>query len=110
MKKLTNAEYMRQWTDARKEEWGPYYPIFRKHPQLKKYGLTGNDYINMLIACDGKCEICGGSDRDRLLAVDHCHETGRVRGLLCGNCNHSLGKVKDNPSTLRKMADYLESR
>ena len=57
----------------------------------------------------GKCAICGtqyvlGLKR---LALDHCHETGRIRGLLCGSCNRGLGLFRDNPERLRKAIEYL---
>jgi hypothetical protein len=75
----------------------------------------------MLIKQNGVCAICRkpettyrkshikGSDPVlRRLSVDHCHTTKKVRGLLCGNCNHSIGKMKDDPALLRAAADYLE--
>lgn len=109
-KKTDNAAYMKRWTEDRKEEWGDYYFLFRKHSQLKKFGLTGNDYLVMWMECGGLCEVCGRADADRLLAVDHCHETGRVRGLLCLNCNQALGKLKDDPELIRSLAEYAEAR
>lgn len=54
------------------------------------------------------CEICGGRDKDRNLALDHCHETGITRGLLCNACNTGIGKMKDSPELMRKAAAYLE--
>jgi hypothetical protein len=60
-------------------------------------------------AVDGRCEICGKSDAQngKLLAVDHDHETGKLRGLLCGQCNTVLGLVKDEPAVLLRAAEYL---
>jgi hypothetical protein len=52
------------------------------------------------------CDICG--EREPRLAFDHCHATGKFRGWLCGRCNLTLGKVKDNTALLRKMIGYLE--
>lgn len=55
------------------------------------------------------CEICDDPDQQgRVLSWDHDHLTGAFRGWLCGFCNTALGLARDNPSTLRKMADYLE--
>jgi RNase P subunit RPR2 len=60
-------------------------------------------------AVGGRCEICGTSDRQngRLLAVDHCHDTGKLRGLLCSNCNTVLGLAKEQPAILLRAAEYL---
>tara|TARA_R100000234_G_scaffold18068_1_gene10054 strand:+ start:210 stop:959 length:750 start_codon:yes stop_codon:yes gene_type:complete len=57
-----------------------------------------------------ECEICGKPEEEegKRLALDHCHKTDKVRGRLCGDCNTTLGKFKDDPMLLRKAADYLE--
>jgi len=52
-----------------------------------------------------QCEICGSS---RKISMDHCHETHKFRGWLCDNCNVALGTIKENPATMRALADYLE--
>jgi hypothetical protein len=72
---------------------------------LRKYGLTVDDYQRLYDAQQGKCEICG-THQDRLV-IDHCHATGRMRGLLCRLCNAGLGYAKDNPHVLRRMIRYL---
>jgi hypothetical protein len=75
------------------------------------YGITHDQYDAMLVAQDGGCAICGnGGEQSRfgVLHVDHDHETGRVRGLLCDSCNLSIGKFRDNPAMLRRAADYIE--
>ncbi|AXH94363.1 hypothetical protein DVH21_05465 [Micromonospora aurantiaca] len=73
------------------------------------FGLTWDEY-ELLLACqDGKCAICGGRPRRHMLAVDHDHKTGEIRGLLCSRCNHKLlGSANDDPARLRRAADYLE--
>lgn len=79
------------------------------------YGITLEEYEALLAAQDGVCAVCGNGDREvhyrsgkqRMLAVDHDHVTGRVRGLLCNNCNRALGLLKDDLQILRKMIDYL---
>jgi hypothetical protein len=55
----------------------------------------------------GKCAICGEKPTERL-CVDHNHTTNAIRDLICTNCNHALGKAREDPTTLRKMAEYLE--
>lgn len=85
-------------------------PEIQRRKVLKtKYGITLETYNFMLKAQGGVCAICGQGEivKNRTLAVDHCHKTGKVRQLLCGNCNQALGKFKDDPSLLLKAADYL---
>lgn len=80
----------------------------RRRHLLTTYGLTPEQYDAMLAAQGGVCFICSGKRR-YLLAVDHCHATGRVRGLLCKLCNgRILTAARDNPEILRRAADYLE--
>jgi len=70
-----------------------------------KYGITLAQYEQMLEEQRGQCYICCSEEK---LFVDHCHSTGRVRGLLCHHCNLILGHAFDNPSILRLAANYLE--
>ena len=70
-----------------------------------RYGITVKDYSNMYEKQNGKCAICDNS-HDKL-DVDHCHETGVVRGLLCGVCNRALGMFGDNIKGLMKAIKYL---
>jgi hypothetical protein len=82
-----------------------------------RYSLTIDDYEEMHTAQGGVCALCTGRqtmvDRKtgapRALAVDHDHQTGAVRGLLCGQCNVGLGMFKDNPDLLEKAAGYLRN-
>lgn len=82
----------------------------RKH----NYGMTGEEYGAMMAAQKGVCAICARPETAMLrgtpktMHVDHDHETGQLRSLLCGACNGMLGLAKDNPATLRAAADYLE--
>ncbi|MGI5196950.1 endonuclease VII domain-containing protein [Streptomyces sp. CA-288835] len=73
------------------------------------YGLTAEDYQRLLEAQGGKCAICRET-RKTNLAVDHCHKTEAVRGLLCARCNSQLlaRGARDRPEVLRRAADYLE--
>lgn len=75
------------------------------------YGISLAEYHAMVEKQGGVCAICGRSDEvhGRALAIDHCHDTGVVRGALCGPCNRAIGLFKDDPSRLRNAAAYLES-
>lgn len=81
----------------------------------RTFGITVDDYRVLFADQGGVCAICGEPEtlRDkfgtvRSLSVDHCHETGAIRGLLCTGCNVSLGRMNDDPQRLRAAADYLE--
>jgi hypothetical protein len=79
----------------------------------KKYGITIEDYDRMFAEQSGRCKICDTTDPGhgrRHLAVDHNHETGEVRGLLCYQCNLGLGCFQDNKESLEKAILYLSSQ
>lgn len=81
----------------------------------KNYGLTLEGYAEMFDKQNGACSICKKTpspdhDNGRRLFVDHCHDTGKVRGLLCGNCNFSLGGFYDSIENLQQAIIYLESQ
>lgn len=118
----------KEWAQANREklnEWNrAYYHSVVKHSEgfslaraeyarwyrrLKKYGVTKDQYESMMVAQDGKCAIC--EDEQWLdLRVDHCHDSKRVRGLLCSTCNTGLGLFRDDPQALRNAAGYIETR
>lgn len=91
-------------------------PIKERLRKIKEYKITEDQYKEMFLSQDNKCAICNNSeksltnkgDRFKNLAIDHCHSTNKVRGLLCINCNQALGKVKDNIEILKSMIAYLE--
>lgn len=72
-----------------------------------RYDIAMDEYNQKLEAQGGRCAICGEEPTARL-CVDHDHATNAIRDLICTNCNHGLGKARDNPAILRAMADYLE--
>lgn len=75
----------------------------------REYGLSAEEYEEMLEEQDGECAICHNfCSSGRRLAVDHCHSTGKVRGLLCGNCNTGLGKFEDSIERLQRAIEYLQ--
>ncbi|MFC9606544.1 endonuclease VII domain-containing protein [Streptomyces niveus] len=71
----------------------------------RKYGITMAQRDEMISSQMGICVICLSAPAAH---VDHCHETGRVRGVLCFNCNSAIGKLGDDPDTLRRATAYLE--
>ncbi len=71
------------------------------------FGLSLEDYKQLLYKQNNVCAICERPDPRQRLSVDHSHITGKVRGLLCGNCNRSLGLIKDNLRTSIKMVGYI---
>lgn len=81
---------------------------------VKRYGITSEDRKRMLEEQQGTCAICSTEifepkavKSETNANVDHCHDTGKVRGLLCGSCNRGLGIFKDNPNHLLAAAKYL---
>lgn len=69
-----------------------------------RYGLTAEAFDDLVRKQNGKCRICERAAPD---CVDHCHATGRVRGVLCLTCNAGLGHFRDDPRLLRAAAEYL---
>lgn len=84
--------------------------------RIKSFGILPEDYINMLNIQQNKCAICGNYETaksgpnktTKRLAIDHCHETGKVRELLCHQCNNGLGCFRDNIENMKKAIEYLE--
>lgn len=115
-KKETNKKYREDINNKEKiykkqSEWVKKNPKKRKSNELKsKYGITLEQYEEMLINQNGCCKACKKhkSEFTRILCVDHCHETGIIRGLLCHRCNSALGMVKDKIETLKSLIDYLK--
>ena len=74
----------------------------------RTFGMSADDVDAMLLAQGGGCAICGKRpEREASLHVDHCHDTGRVRGIICLNCNQGLGQFGDDPDLLERAAAYL---
>ena len=105
-------EWRRIQQRQKTKEWQLAHPEKRKAQRMKKYQISLQEVSQLLTNQNGRCAICGFSSMENpnlFPLVDHCHATGKVRGLLCLNCNQALGKFKDNPEVLRAAADYLES-
>ena len=89
------------------------YNIDKNFKLKKAYGITLDQYNDMLSKQDGKCMIClvdnNGlyQNKKKAFAVDHCHTTGKIRGLLCGDCNSGIGLLKENIDLLNNAIKYL---
>lgn len=107
--RLAKNAYMRRYNETRRH-------ILKSAYLKRHYGMTLAEYETLHEAQNGLCAICGEAEtavdkdgRPYLLAVDHCHTTGRVRGLLCTADNRAIGLLKENPDRLRAAIAYLES-
>lgn len=77
---------------------------FKDYKLRARYGITMEDYKKLHELQKGLCKIC---ERQKQLMVDHCHKTGKIRGLLCGKCNKGLGHFLDNREYLKSAIEYL---
>lgn len=115
------AEANRSWRERNAEKkretdraWFAANPGYLKRMSLRKQGMVATDEELAewhLLATVGVCAICGGGPRSghARLAIDHDHETGRIRGVLCIACNTALGMFKDDPEVLAAAIAYLET-
>lgn len=84
--------------------------VYRASRYRRRYGITLEEYNTLLEFQKGVCAICGKPEMmHKQLVVDHDHKTGKVRGLLCTNCNKALGNAFDDVGVLRNMITYLLS-
>ena len=119
----TKAQYKKQWRESNRDKIKIYSKRYRERDKAisldralgYKYGITPDMYRELIIKQNGKCAVCGNGETvlsrygiPLRLAVDHCHTTGRIRGLLCNRCNRLIGIVNDDPALLRRMAAYIE--
>jgi hypothetical protein len=109
-KRLKNRSYWaankKELCRRRRHRWKTD-PEFRMKQRLSRDGFSISDYDKLFAQQKGGCGIC--RRRDRPLTIDHCHETGLVRGLLCTWCNCGLGFYQDKPRLTRAAAAYLEA-
>tara|TARA_R110000868_G_scaffold77432_3_gene221696 strand:+ start:43 stop:510 length:468 start_codon:yes stop_codon:yes gene_type:complete len=98
-------------TKAWREKNRHRYSSRLRYNLLNRYGISSEKYGEMLAAQDGKCAVCRGdvSWGRRNFSVDHDHDTGKVRGLLCSYCNTAIGHLKDSLPNLQRAMDYLRS-
>lgn len=101
-----STKQVRQWRESNPEKAA----LGRKRERVQIYKLSVEEYDEMLERQDGVCAICltdepGGQGAWH---IDHNHETGKVRGLLCTRCNLGLGYFRDNQASLKRAMAYLE--
>ena len=82
-------------------------PSYRRKANIRGYGISIEEYDRMKKEQGSKCAICG---RGGHLYVDHNHNTGEVRGLLCNSCNSAIGQLQDSPAVVTKALRYLTER
>ncbi len=107
----------REWVDTRCKKcrntllkrWHLKNPDYKRRSSLKnKFGITLEKYNEIFLSQKGCCRICGRhqSTQKKALAVDHNHESGEIRALLCQNCNVGLGNFQDSVEILEKAIEY----
>lgn len=110
--KPCHALQSKKWKLEWEERWGVSHA---HHIKCRGYGITTRQYQDMLNDQDGACAICGLPEttigrggRAAPLAIDHCHTTGKVRGLLCRKCNGGIGLLRDSIDLLTSATSYLK--
>lgn len=118
-KRIYNAAYYQRHRDGWNDNRGArdrkkYHESDRRYHLKRHYGVTVEEYNQLLVAQDGRCAICKtdspGGRRNQYFHVDHDHKTGEIRGLLCKNCNIALGHLKDDVDLAMAVAAYLIQR
>ena len=98
----TSRERSKDWYENNKDR-------VRDRLYQKSYGITLDDYNALSESQNHVCAICETNKGKRRMAVDHCHDTGKIRGLLCKDCNTGIGNLNDDPNLLHKALEYLNA-
>jgi len=95
--------------DAAKLKYNKNPDIYRVRSIKRLYNITLSTYNDLLKSQNDRCAICARTkeENNRYLCVDHCHKTGKIRGLLCSRCNRALGLLKDSKDILNNAIDYI---
>jgi hypothetical protein len=112
---ISIPKFSKEDGDSYRRAWRKSYPMEFKDSQLRTdFGIGLAEYSDMLVAQDGKCAICNRPETEerlgvrRALSVDHNHQTGQVRGLLCTACNKAVGLINEDREVLLNMIKYLD--
>lgn len=108
--RIANRERIREINRKSRKKDPERTKLWQKKSDLKRtFGLTIEQYDSILISQGDGCAICDRKQKDskKRLAVDHCHKTMKIRGILCETCNLLIGYSKDNIAILNKAIDYL---
>jgi len=93
-----NKDKIKNYSSRTSAEW-------KKRNIARRYNITIEQYNEMLTSQNGLCLLC--DKEPKKIVVDHCHKTGKVRGLLCDECNRGIGLLKENVEVLQKAISYL---
>jgi Recombination endonuclease VII len=103
-KRRDPVKYKEQMKAIKAKKPELYNKIRRNSSYKRNYGITLLQYEDMCVQQDNMCASCGKTEK---LFIDHCHTTGKIRGLLCRYCNSLIGFAKDDPEMLRRAAIYV---
>ncbi len=101
-------EQQRRWRETNREWFNERQRRYQPQRRLAQYGLTQADYEGLLEQQENGCAICRIPFTEVPAHIDHCHQTGRVRGILCGPCNRALGLLEDSPELIQRALAYLQ--
>jgi len=100
------SEYQKKYRELNRDKLNE---TAKKHHYLRRYGITKEKAAVLIEKAENKCQICGdGFSKENPAHIDHDHNTGIVRGVLCRCCNSGLGLFKDNPDILKLALEYLK--
>lgn len=110
--------YRKKYYDEKEKNFLLPQPIIIRKAYLKRiYNLEVEEYVALIEKQNNKCAICGKEETEltrnnnkKAISIDHCHKTGRIRGLLCGKCNKGIGYFNDDIEILQKAIEYLKTK